>query len=295
MIESVPNLSEGRDLETIGSMRRAIQAAGARLLDVHVDGDHHRSVFTFVGGAEKVVAGVLAMAEQAIARIDIRAHHGEHPRIGAVDVVPFVPLADSSMADCISAAREAGEAIGARFGIPVYLYEAAASRPDRRNLADLRRGGPNGVATRIGTEGGRPDYGPARLHPRAGAIVVGARPFLVAYNVNLTSGDLRTARAIASSVRASGGGLPGVKALGVMLRSRGLAQVTMNLTDIDATTVPEAFEAVRVEAEQRGVGVFESEIVGLVPRAALAGASTDDLLLTQRVEEIILEERLANL
>jgi len=295
MIESVPNLSEGRDLEAIGRVGHAIQSAGARLLDVHVDGDHHRSVFTFVGGAEEIVAGALAMVEKAVARIDIRDHHGEHPRIGAVDVVPFVPLAGSSMANCISAAREAGEAIGARFGIPVYLYEAAASRPDRRNLADLRRGGLEGVATRMETEDGRPDYGPPHLHDRAGAIVVGARPFLVAYNVNLTSGDLAAARAIASAIRASGGGLPGVKALGVMLHSRGLAQVTMNLTDVGATTVPEAFEAVRVEAERRGVGVLESEIVGLAPRAALAGASAEDLLLTRPVEEIVLEERLADL
>jgi len=294
MIESVPNLSEGRDRESIEQIADAVRASGVRLLDIHADSDHNRSVLTFVGERDDVVSGVLALIEAALERIDISQHHGEHPRIGAVDVVPFVPLSGSTMQDCIDVAREAGEAIGTRFGIPVFLYEAAATHPERRNLADLRRGGPAGIAERMHTDAGKPDFGPARLHPSAGAMAVGARPFLVAYNVNLASDDIDGAKAIAAAIRASDGGLPGLKALGVMLHTRGLAQVTMNLTDITATTVPEAFDAVRREADRRGVGVLESEVVGLLPRAALAGAATDDLLLTRDVEEIVLEDRITS-
>lgn len=233
------------------------------------------------------------MVDAAVAAVDIGSHRGEHPRIGAVDVIPFVPLEGSSMEECISVARTVGRQIGERWGIPVYLYEAAASRPDRRNLADVRRGGSDALAERIESEAGRPDFGPSRLHPTAGAVAVGARGFLVAYNVNLASDDLDAARSIARAVRGSNGGLRGVKALGVMLHSRGLAQVTMNLTDIGVTTVLDAFESVRAEAEQRGLRILESEIVGLVPRRALAGAATEDLLLTRPVEEVVLEDRVA--
>lgn len=293
MIESVPNLSEGRDLDVIERVARAVRSSGAHLLDVHSDADHHRSVLTFSGDPDVVIAGVLSMVDAAVAAVDIGSHRGEHPRIGAVDVIPFVPLEGSSMEECVSVARTVGRQIGERWCIPVYLYEAASSRPDRRNLADVRRGGSDALAERIESEAGRPDFGPPRLHPTAGAVAVGARGFLVAYNVNLASDDLDAARSIARAVRGSNSGLRGVKALGVMLHSRGLAQVTMNLTDIGVTTVLDAFESVRAEAEQRGLRILESEIVGLVPRRALAGAGTGDLLLTRPVEEVVFEDRVA--
>jgi len=294
MVESVPNVSEGRDLRVVDRIGQAVRRSGARLLDVHRDPDHHRSVYTLVGDPDIVVAGIVSMVETAIEAIDIGRHRGEHPRIGAVDVIPFVPLGDASIDTCVSAARRAGEAIGGRFAVPVYLYEAAASRPERRNLADVRRGGLARLAERIGSADGRPDFGPPQLHPRAGATSVGARRVLVAYNVNLESDDLAAAKSIAAAVRASNGGLPGVKALGVRLHSRGLAQVTMNLTDVAATSVPAAFARVCEEAARRGVGVLESEIVGLAPRSALGGASTESLRLTRPVEDVVLEDRIAS-
>ncbi|MGB2982588.1 MAG: glutamate formimidoyltransferase [Candidatus Bipolaricaulia bacterium] len=292
MIECVPNLSEGRDENTVGQIADAVRGAGCRVLDTHTDPDHHRSVLTIVGEPPDVVRGVLAMVEAAIQRIDVRTHRGAHPRMGAVDVVPFVPLEGSSMAECIAVAEEVGRKIGDQFEIPVYMYEEAASREDRRNLASVRRGGLSAIAERIDTDEGRPDFGPARVHPSAGAAAVGARGFLVAYNVNLATADVEVAGAIASAIRASNGGLPGVKALGILLRSRGIAQVSMNLTDIEATTVAEAFECVANEAERRGVSVLESEIVGLVPRAALGEATTEDLLLARTLADLILERRI---
>jgi len=292
MIESVPHLSEGRDPEVIERVTQSIRGAGARLLDVHRDPDHNRSVFTFVGPPHVVLEGVLGLMAAAVEAIDLAAHRGEHPRIGAVDVIPFVPLPGESMETCVSVARQAGREIARQFDIPVYLYEAAASRADRVNLARIRRGGLSALARRMTTEDGRPDFGPARLHPRAGAVVVGAREFLVAYNVNLAGCDLAAAKEIAAALRASNGGLPGVKALGVDLHSRGLVQVTMNLTDPKATTVSAAFRAVAEEAEQRGLRVVESEVVGLAPRVALAGATTESLRLTRPIEEIVLEDRI---
>ncbi len=292
MIECVPNLSEGRDLAAIERIAEAVRRTGARVLDVHTDTDHHRSVLTIVGEPDVVVRGVHAMVDGAVDTIDMRQHRGAHPRMGVVDVVPFVPLSRSTLAECVTIARACARSIAERFGLPVYLYEAAATRTDRRNLADVRRGGLPAVARRVGSEVGRPDFGPTCVDPAVGAIAVGARRFLVAYNVNLATADVDVAKEIAGAVRASGGGLPGVKALGIPLRSRGLAQVSMNLTDVDATTVSEAFSRVVREAERRGVGVLESEIVGLAPRAALGGATAEDLLLACDLAEVTLEARL---
>jgi len=292
MIESVPNVSEGRNPGVLDRVAATIRESGTQVLDVHSDPDHHRSVFTLVGTPDQVVDGILDMVEVAVASIDITRHRGEHPRIGAVDVVPFVPLDETTIESCVSAARRTAKAIGRRFSIPVYLYEKAASRPDRRNLANIRRGGTAALSERIGSNHGRPDFGPCRLHPTAGATAVGVRPLLVAYNVNLASDDLAAARSIAAAIRASNGGLAGVKALGVRLHSRGIVQVTMNLTDVTATPVSVAFERVCQEAGRRGVRVFESEIVGLAPRAALSGATTESLLLTRPLETIVLENRI---
>jgi glutamate formiminotransferase len=291
MIECVPNLSEGRDPAVVEEVTRSVERAGAQLLDVHRDPDHHRSVFTLAGEPSVVLEAVLALVTVAVRAIDIAAHRGEHPRIGTVDVVPFVPLRGSSLEACVAVAREAGSRIASLFGIPVFLYEAAASRADRVSLADVRRGGLPALARRIETSEGRPDFGPCRLHPRAGAVVVGARRFLVAYNVNLAGNDLEAAREIAAAVRASNGGLPGVRALGVRLASRGVVQVTMNLTDPSTTTVPAAFEAVRRAARRRGLSILESEVVGLAPRSAFGEATTESLLLTRPIEEIVLENR----
>lgn len=292
MIECVPNLSEGRSLDTVERIADVVRSEGCHVLDIHTDADHNRSVLTIVGEPRDIVRGIVSMVEAAIPLIDMRRHEGEHPRIGAVDVVPFVPLESSSLTQCVTAAKEAGAAIGGVWGIPVYLYEAAASRADRRNLADVRRGGLRGLAERIKDAAGRPDFGPTRVHPTAGAVAVGARNFLVAYNVNLATDNLEVARAIASAIRAAGGGLPGVKALGVPLRSRGWVQVSMNLTDVEATSVAEAFERVAELAGRYGVRVLESEIVGLAPRVALREATTETLQLTRDLADLVLEERI---
>ena len=292
MIECVPNLSEGRDASAIEQIADVVRSSGCRVLDIHRDQDHHRSVLTIVGTRALIVRGVVSMVEAAIPLIDMRRHRGQHPRMGAVDVVPFVPIRENTLADCVAVAQEAGAAIGDQFEIPVFLYEAAASKPERRNLAAVRRGGLEALRERIGATSERPDYGPAHLHPTAGAVAVGARRFLVAYNVNLATDDLAIARAIASSIREADGGLPGVKALGIPLASRRLAQVSMNLTNIEATTIAEAFAHVSEEADRRGVRIAESEIVGLAPRAALRDATTEGLLLTRDLAEVVLEERI---
>jgi glutamate formiminotransferase len=292
VIECVPNLSEGRNVDTVEQIADVVRNEGCRVLDIHVDADHNRSVLTIVGSHGDVVRGIVSMVEAAIALIDMRRHEGAHPRIGAVDVVPFVPLGSSSLVQCIAAAKETGAAIGETLGIPVYLYEAAASRADHRNLADVRRGGLHGLTERIESGAWLPDFGPAHAHPTAGAVAVGARNFLVAYNVNLETDDLDVARAIASAIRAASDGLPGVKALGIPLRSRGLVQVSMNLTDVHATSVEEAFGRVTELANRHGVRVLESEIVGLAPRIALRNATAEELLLTRDLADLVLEERL---
>jgi len=293
VIECVPNVSEGRDRAVIEEIASAVDLAGARLLDIHSDSDHHRSVFTFVGEEAEVADTVRSLCRVAVERVDLTGHRGTHPRMGAVDVVPFVPLGRPTMDDCVRLARSTGEAIAEELEIPVYLYAEAATRPERANLATIRRGSFERFAERIRRPEWAPDYGPPRIHPTAGVVAVGARSFLVAYNVVLASGDLAIAKAVAAAVRERDGGLPGLKALGMALASRALVQVSMNLTDITATPVPEAFAAVEHEALKRGVEVAESEIVGLVPRAAMAGASANDIQLCGDLSELILEERIA--
>jgi glutamate formiminotransferase len=270
-LECVPNVSEGRDRPLIDALGGAVEAAGARLVDVNSDADHHRSVFTYLGPMAVVEQATLALARLAVARIDLRAHQGVHPRIGAVDVIPFVPLRDASMRDAVAAAHRVGRAFAAETGVPVFFYGEAAAVPERRALHQLRRGGFESLAGRLGQPEWRPDAGPPGPHPTAGATAVGARRLLIAFNAVLDGADLGAARAIAAAVRESSGGLPAVQAMGVPLATRGLAQVSMNLVDYRRT--PPAVVAARVEAEarRRGTRVREYELVGCAPADALAG------------------------
>lgn len=272
LVECVPNVSEGRDRATLDALAASItDVPGATLANVHADADHHRAVLTFLGAPDAVEAAAAALAARVVERLDMRRHHGLHPRVGALDVLPFVPLAGVAMADAVALARRVGAAIGRRHGLPVYYYGAAATRPERRTPRELRRGGYEGLAGRLATPDGAPDDGPARFDPRAGAVLVGAREILVAFNVWLDTGDVALARAIAAGVRESSGGLPAVQAMGVRLASRGLAQVAMNLLDHRRAPIPLAFDRVVEEARRRGVGVRRAELVGLAPRAAFAG------------------------
>ncbi len=268
----MPNVSEGRDPARLRRLRAVLASApDVSLANVHADPDHHRSVFTFLGPPDAVAAAALRLAGAVVADVDMRAHHGIHPRIGALDVLPFVPLAGMTMAEAVALAHRVGRTVAERHSLPVYYYGEAARRPERRRLRELRHGEYEGLAARLTAEDGRPDDGPARFDPRAGAVTVGARDVLVAYNVWLAGDDLEAARAIARGVRESGGGLPAVQALGLLLASRGRAQVSMNLVDYRKTPIPAAFDRVSAEARRRGVAIERAELVGLAPRAAFAG------------------------
>ena len=293
LIECVPNVSEGRRADVIDRLASSIrQVTGVRLLDQSSDPTHNRSVFTFAGEAQPVAHAVLALFEAAVAAIDLRSHSGAHPRLGAVDVVPFIPLGGASMADCVALARTTAATVASRFQIPVFLYEEAASTDARRNLAAIRRGEFEGLAPKLALPEWKPDYGPSAPHPTAGATVIGARAPLIAFNVNLATNHLETAKAIAAVVRYSSGGLPFVKALGIALEHRGVAQVSMNLTNYEKTPIVRVFEAIRQEAERRGTSVLESELVGLVPEAALPPDPERSLLLTGFNLNQVLEHRL---
>ncbi len=287
LIESVPNVSEGRRLDVVERLADALTSvAGVFLLDRTSDPSHNRTVFTVAGEHEAVVAGLDRLVGAAIDDIDMEQHSGEHPRIGAVDVIPFVPLGDTSMADCVELARSFGERIATRYELPVYLYAQAATRADRVKLADVRRGQYEGLKVEITHNGRQPDFGPALMHPRAGAVAIGARPFLIAWNINLASSDVELAKRIARRVRESGGGLPRVQANGFRVEEpeRGhplRAQVSMNLLDFRTTPIWRAWDAVGELAAEDGVELAESELIGLAPLAALldvadhAGAPQD--------------------
>ena len=293
LIECVPNVSEGRRRDVVDAIADAIRRTnGARLLDYSSDVSHNRSVFTLAGDATGVEQAVMAIYDRAVAAIDLRTQRGVHPRIGAVDVVPFVPIDGITMAECAALARRAGAAIAERFQIPVYLYEEAASNPTRKNLEDIRRGEFEGLAGKMASEGWAPDFGPAVPHPTAGVSVVGARMPLIAYNINLATDRLDVAKKIAAAIRHSSGGYQYVKAMGVPLESRGIVQVSMNLTNYAKTPIALVFEAVKREAARYGVNILESEIVGLVPAAALAAADASYLQITDFSSSQILENRL---
>ncbi len=295
IVECVPNFSEGRRKETVDQIAGAIQQAGAvKLLDVEMDPDHNRSVISFVGPPAAVEKAAFAAVQRAAELIDMEKHRGEHPRMGATDVVPFVPIAGVTMDDCVAMARRVGQRIGEELGIPVYLYEAAATRPDRQNLANIRRGEYEGLKEAILTDPDRaPDFGPRRLG-RAGATAVGARPPLIAFNVNLGTDNIEIANRIARAVRHSSGGLRFVKALGFELAERGIVQVSMNMTNYEKTPLFRVFEMIRREAQRYGVPVVGSEIVGLTPAAALIDAADFFLQLENfDPQQQILENRLA--
>jgi glutamate formiminotransferase len=293
IIECIPNVSEGRRSDVIGGFAEAIRAApGVRLLDYSSDPSHNRSVLTFVGDAAGVKRAALALFERAIASIDLRTHRGEHPRLGAVDVVPFVPIEGVTMEECVALAKEVGAEVAARFNVPVFLYEEASNNPLRKNLEDIRRGEFEGLAAKMAAPGWAPDFGPAAPHPSAGASVIGARMPLIAYNINLNTDRLDVAKKIAAAIRHSSGGFRYVKAAGFMLEDRRIAQVSMNLTNYQKTPIFRVFEAVKREAERYGVSILESEIVGLVPSAALLSAGEYYLQIEGFSGDQILENKL---
>jgi len=295
IVECVPNFSEGRDAGKVEAIVAALLAGlDVYLLDKEMDADHNRSVITIVGARESIGEAALRGIGKAAELIDLNHHQGAHPRIGATDVVPFVPVAGVTLEDCIRIAEWVAEEAWKRFQIPTYLYEAAARRPERRNLENIRRGQFEGVREEVKTNPERrPDFGEAALHHTAGATVVGARKFLIAYNINLNTADVALAKAIAKKIRASGGGFPCVKAMGVELKARNLAQVSMNLTDFETTPIGTVFDAVSREAAAQGVEIVCSEIVGLIPRRALDDAAVHYLKVEEFRPDLILENRLA--
>jgi glutamate formiminotransferase len=296
LVECVPNFSEGRKPETVQSIAEAIATVEtACVLDTHIDPDHNRSVITFVAAPENVVEAAVRAVGRATELIDMRTHRGEHPRLGATDVLPFVPVSGVTMDECVRLAHEAGKRIARELSIPVYFYERAALRRDRVNLEDVRRGALELLREQITKNPDRvPDEGAPVVHDTAGAIAVGARPFLIAFNVVLRSDDIAIARQVAKSIRARNGGLPFLKALGFRLTTRSCVQVSMNLVNYEVTGMEAAYDAIRREAERLGVEIDGTEIVGLVPRNALNRDAEYFRKLENFSEAKILENQIAN-
>jgi glutamate formiminotransferase / formiminotetrahydrofolate cyclodeaminase len=291
LVECVPNFSEGRDKAKVDTILEAMKMDGVYLLDREMDTDHNRCVITLVGDPVKVEEAVIRGVGKAAELIDLTTHTGAHPRLGAADVIPFIPIEGLALEDCVAMARRVGEQIWQRFGVPVYLYEAAARTPERQNLENVRRGQFEGIREEVKTNAARkPDFGNAELHPTAGATIVGARKFLVAYNVYLNTPDVDVAKKIGKAVRFSNGGLRYVKGMGVSVR--GLAQVSMNLTDTDQTPIARVYEYVKREAARYGVMPLSSEIVGLIPKKALEDAAEWFLQIENFDSSLILENRL---
>jgi glutamate formiminotransferase / 5-formyltetrahydrofolate cyclo-ligase len=294
LLECVPNISEGRDQAKIAAISEAIvRHEGVRLLDISSDKDHHRSVIRFVGEPQRVRDAALSMALKAIELIDMRGHRGEHPRLGAVDVVPFVPVQGVSMEEAVRVAVEFGQGLGRR-GIPVFYYEEAALHPERKDLPAIRRGEYEGLPEKLRNPRWKPDEGPPDFNPLSGATVVGARFPLVAYNVNLRTEDLSVAKEIARKIRFKDGGFPHVRAMGIFLKERRLVQVSMNLTRYQVTQIPVVLEAIREEALEKGVEMEDSEIVGLIPLGALETVvrhylKAETFSVRQVIEQRILE------
>ncbi len=295
LVLCVPNFSEGRRPEVVDAICAEISSvAGVTLIDRESDADHNRSVVTFVGPLDAAQEAAFRAMKKAAALIDLRTHQGAHPRMGATDVVPFIPLGETTTEECVAAAKALGERAGRELGIPVFLYADAAARPERRDLAAVRSGQFEGLRDAIGTDPARdPDFGPRKIHESAGCTAIGARFFLVAYNVNLATNDVALAKRIAKEIREKDGGLPGVKALGFHLADRDVAQVSMNLVDYRKTSPGVAYEEIRRRAEIAGVKVLESEVVGLVPQAAITKAFVDLTNPRDWSDEQILENRLA--
>lgn len=293
IVECIPNFSEGRDKIVIERIMDAVRnKEGIKLLDYSSDKDHNRTVVTFVGTPEAVEEAILDMAEKVYENIDMVKHKGEHPRMGALDVVPFVPVSEVTMKECIDMANRVGKVIGERFNVPVYLYEDAATSLDRQNLAVVRKGQYEGFFEKIKDNKWVPDYGPAVMNEKSGCVAVGARVPLVGFNVNLATSDIEVANNIAKAVRHIGGGLRFVKAMGVSLEDRNIVQVSMNLVNYEKTAVYRAFEMIKMEAKRYGVAVVGSEVVGLVPMAALIQAAEYYLQIENFTIDQILEKRL---
>jgi len=297
LVECVPNFSEGLNADTVQRIADAIRSVESTcVLDTHIDPDHNRSVITFVAPPDKIVEAALKAVARATQLIDMRQHKGEHPRLGATDVLPFVPVRDVTIEECVQLAHQAGRRIAAELSIPVYFYEQAALRPERKNLEDVRRGALERLRKEIATVQPRePDVGPRLTHETAGAIAVGARQFLIAFNVVLKSPDITIARQIAKTIRFRHGGLPFLKALGFQLHSRGFVQVSMNLVNYEVTGMTEAYEAVEREANRIGVKIESAEIVGLVPEAALDRKAAYFSKLVDFSERKVLEYQIAEL
>lgn len=294
IVECVPNFSEGRRPEVVAAIVSAIGSVkGVRVLDHEMDANHNRCVITFVGDRASVEEAAMMGARKAVELIDMNRHHGEHPRIGALDVLPFVPVTGITMDGCVELARSVGRRIADELAIPVYLYEAAATRPDRKDLPNLRRVEYEGLKEAIQTDPDRrPDFGPSRLHPSAGATVVGARPLLIAWNVDLATKDVRVAKRIAKAIRESDGGLPAVRAKGFELADREMVQVSMNMIDYHKTSLLRVYEEICRLAAEEGVEIAESEIVGLVPLEPLVEAAGAHMKLANFHRSQILETRL---
>lgn len=293
LIECVPNFSEGKRDDVIEQIAATVRAVeGVRLLDVSSNPDHNRTVLTFVGPPEKVAEAAFACTAEAVKLIDMEQHKGEHPRIGAMDVVPFVPVTGMTLEEAVELAKQVGERIARELQVPVYLYAAAATTPTRKRLPDVRQGQYEGLKESISTPERKPDFGEARMHPTAGATAVGARPPLIAFNINLGTTNLQIAKNIAKGLRESSGGLVNVQAMGVDLVAQDIVQVSMNLLDYTKTPIHRAYELVRVEAERHGVPVVGSEIIGLLPLDALIGAADFYLRLTDFNRSQVLEARL---
>ncbi|KUJ90953.1 MAG: Glutamate formiminotransferase [Caldanaerobacter subterraneus] len=293
IIECVPNFSEGRDREKIAQLvKEVVSTEGVKLLDYSSDKDHNRTVITFCGDAKGVKEAAFKLIKKASEIIDMRYHKGEHPRIGATDVVPFIPVKNATMEECIQIAREVGERVGRELNIPVYLYEEAATTPERKNLENIRRGEYEGFFEKIKQPEWKPDFGPQEMNPKSGATVIGARNFLIAYNVNLATDNIDIANKIAKAIRFSSGGYRYVKAMGVELKERGIVQVSMNLTDFNKTPIYRVFEAIKAEASRYGVNVIGSEIIGLVPAKALFDVADYYLRIENFSENMVLENRI---
>lgn len=294
IFETVPNFSEGRDQGTINAILDAFRdRSGVKLIDHEADPDHNRCVVTAVGEAAPLKEAVLAAVGTAVRRIDLRLHKGQHPRMGAVDVIPFIPLRKATMEETILLSREVARAIAEAYQVPVFLYEESASRPDRKNLADIRKGEFEGMTAKLKLAEWKPDFGATAPHPSAGVVAVGARMPLVAFNVNLSTANPEIASAIAKAVRHQSGGLRYCKAIGVDLKARGIVQVSMNMTDFTRTPLYRVVELIRAEARRYGVSVVGSEIVGMVPMAALVDAAAYYMGLERFSIEQVLEQRLS--
>jgi glutamate formiminotransferase len=295
IIESVPNISEGRRTDVVADVVRAVGGPGRRVIDYSSDKVHNRSVITILGEPDGLFAGIMNLIEKVVELIDLRGHTGEHPRMGAVDVVPFIPVRGATIEDCIELAKRVGKRTADEYDVPVYLYEEAATCPERRNLATIRKSEFEGFPEKISDPRWKPDFGRARVHPSAGVVAVGAREFLIAYNINLATTDVRIAKKIAKAVRHSTGGLRYVKAMGLPLEGQGMVQVSMNLTNFRRTPILRVFNMVKNEAAHAGVQVVESELVGMAPRQAIYDVAATALQLESLSADKVVEDQIEDI